>query len=699
NLNEFKSLIETFMESLNHLFDELVLKFMKIDKKNKLMEHLNDKDFLEHIKNALFDETLNLEMSLKSKLQEIFQEKLKVEHEDKKSRVIPSKVVYASHFDEIKENLNRLESKLQEKIRLKFESMKKKSESIKNIINTFKKIDKISDFNEALPLLKEFTMSLYSKTSSYNYSQLKKAFNKNKINKSRVNEIFNKQLKSNLLEALIHDVLSNYGNLTLHSINSLIPIDPRRLFLSILALIEKGLIIQVGESMNEPLYSSQVSGNPLRKDLEKIKERLTILATRFTIIQNDIEELLAKIENIDNLLNDIDKVKTDLYEMEIKEILNSMDQLENLLPEEKKTNEELIFKINSMIEAYKMYRIPLIIEKDEILQSEIDDKEKLKNTFDTLLEQDYLKGKIINAIKIFGPLDIVQLEKHSKIPRSKLFIILNILRMNDEIQIKEHHAKYQLFDIPRKISAQQKFLYTFFDNLLKLFNLRNLILEKFNKLKENLFEINDLVSEINGSILEIQKLNLNDNMIFEDIIEDILEKIVNLNDKFLGLRSRVKIGKKTIDFSKLVPIKITKVDEEYASYIEPDEIIGFGTIESDEKKCISCGKCERVCPEGAAQLENTWDLSTLFEMNDEEIKLLPENRREMISLIKKMARKKPSKIILPKGILGFGKSTFDPIKCIACKECLEKCPNDAIMFEEIWNVPEIVRKLSIQKII
>ncbi len=141
------------------------------------------------------------------------------------------------------------------------------------------------------------------------------------------------------------------------------------------------------------------------------------------------------------------------------------------------------------------------------------------------------------------------------------------------------------------------------------------------------------------------------------------------------------------------------MDENYSSYIEPDEIIGFGTIESDEKKCISCGKCERVCPEDAALLEKTWNLPILFEMKDEEIESLPENRKEIINVIKKMAKKKPSPITLPNEILGFGKSTFNPVKCIACKECLEKCPNDAIKFDEIWNVPEIVKTISVQKII
>jgi len=350
-----------------------------------------------------------------------------------------------------------------------------------------------------------------------------------------------------------------------------------------------------------------------------------------------------------------------------------------------------------MIEAYNMYRLPLIIEKDENIK--INDKNKILEAFDILLDQDFLKGKIIRAIKKLGPLDINQLEKETGILKTKLFMILNILRMNEEIVNKNIGKEFEIFDIPRKISVQEKFLRIFFTNLFKFIDLSKDLKEKSIKLKENLFEVNELAISAKGALLEIQNLQYHNQKLLKEEPVEVIKKINELTDKFLDLRSKVKVGKKELDFSKLVPIKITKVDENYTSYIEPDEIIGFGTIESDEKKCISCGKCERVCPENAAIIEKTWNLPILFEMKDEEIESLPENRKELIQLIKKLAKKKPSSISLPTEILGFGTSTFDPVKCIACKECLNQCPNDAISFDEIWNVPEIVKKLSIQKII
>ena len=36
----------------------------------------------------------------------------------------------------------------------------------------------------------------------------------------------------------------------------------------------------------------------------------------------------------------------------------------------------------------------------------------------------------------------------------------------------------------------------------------------------------------------------------------------------------------------------------------------------------------------------------------------------------------------------------DIIKCIACKKCEERCPNDAIKVKEVWNFQEIIKLLS-----
>ena len=45
----------------------------------------------------------------------------------------------------------------------------------------------------------------------------------------------------------------------------------------------------------------------------------------------------------------------------------------------------------------------------------------------------------------------------------------------------------------------------------------------------------------------------------------------------------------------------------------PEGLLGFGSVEFNRKKCISCSKCVDICPEKALTLKNIFDLSRVFE--------------------------------------------------------------------------------------
>ncbi|NHI90936.1 MAG: hypothetical protein EAX96_00450 [Candidatus Lokiarchaeota archaeon] len=699
NLNEFELLTTNLLEQLNSVNKNLIIKLEEIDNKKNLIKKIDNLEFFRQIEKELSNEKLPIDVELKVNILKILETKAQKVIEKGEVSIFSSKVTYLENLTAIDDILNQLKAKIDKEIEFQKLNISKNEENLTQIMNLFNKLDAINNFNEASPILKEYTTSFYSKNSSYIYSQLKKSYKNNKINDKRADILFNNQLKPNFIEAIILYLLSNFGNMSIDSMHIKTKLNSKRLFASLLSLIEKGLIIEVGEFEGHHIYSNNLLGNQLSKALESIKDKLNSYKIEVDKnIQVILPKLSLKLNNLIELSNNLIKINFKIYETELNDLEKILRALENLMPKKTIIDQDLKFKLDSMIEAYKMYRLPLIVEKDENLQKQLVDEQRISDTFETLLSQDYLKGKIIWAIKKFGPLNIIQLEAYTNIPRSKLFILLNILRMNDEIIIKDAHEEYQVFNIPRKPSTLEKFLNTFFDNLFKFIKTLDFLKEKSKNIAEYLFEINELINKIKGFLIEINKLNIDDENFFENEFVYIFEKIQEFNDKFLSLRSKVIVGERELDFSKLVPIKITKVDENYSSLIKPEEIIGFGTIESDEKKCISCGKCERICPENAAILEKRWNLTLLFEMNDEEINLLPENKREIIFLIKKMAKKRPSEIKLPKDILGFGKSVFDPIKCIACKECLEKCPNKAIIFEEVWNIPEIIKNLSAQKI-
>ena len=564
NLNEFKLLTANLLKYFNATANNLIKSLDKINNKFNITKNIDNLEFFKEIKSKVTDDTLLISSNLRANILDVLEKDFDVIIQKDELKEKSSNDLFTNIPNQINDILNKVKAKIDKGIEEQKKSKTKDEKNLNEIIILFNKLDEIKEFSEALPLLKEFTTRFYSKNSSYTYSQLKKSFNNKKIDNTRANIILNEQLKPNFIEAIILFILTNFGNLSIKSIFEKTKINSRKIFASLLSLIEKGLVIEESESEGDPIYSNYLLGNQIKKYLENTKDRLNNIKTKSNKeIINSVNKNIKQLDSLIELATNLIKIDIKSYEEEFQSLEKFVIDLESLIPKQDKINEDLKFKVDSMIEAYKMYRLPLVVEKDEKLQELLDDEAKLSQTFETLLQQDYLKGKIIWAIKKFGPLNIKQLEEKTNILKSKLFILLNILRMNDEISIKDAHTEYQVFDIPRKPSKFEKFIGGFLENFLGIIQDMNSIKEKSKKLDENLFEINDLINKIKGFFLEIKNLSFNKEVLFLDELTEVFKRINEFNEKFLSLRSKITLGEKELDFSKLVPIKITKVDENY----------------------------------------------------------------------------------------------------------------------------------------
>ena len=182
-----------------------------------------------------------------------------------------------------------------------------------------------------------------------------------------------------------------------------------------------------------------------------------------------------------------------------------------------------------------------------------------------------------------------------------------------------------------------------------------------------------------------------------EIREEIQTQLMQTNailDKFRELNAKLPESRSKFDLTKSAMLSLPRVDNVHAELLDPKYLVGFGDIEWDFNNCLACASCQEICPESAVNLVNEWDLPAVFEMADEDLESLPENRRKLIHLVRKLAVKKPSQSIkLPKDTLGFGKVQYNPLICIACRKCEEKCPNDALKFNEFWNFPDVMKTL------
>ncbi|MHA1593693.1 MAG: 4Fe-4S binding protein [Candidatus Baldrarchaeia archaeon] len=126
----------------------------------------------------------------------------------------------------------------------------------------------------------------------------------------------------------------------------------------------------------------------------------------------------------------------------------------------------------------------------------------------------------------------------------------------------------------------------------------------------------------------------------------------------------------------------------------PEGLEGFGEVHYNPAACIACGKCINVCEDDALSLENVLDLSIFLDphLNIDEIR--SENRRILVELIRKLAKRMPERaIIVPDGIPGFGTIRYKRVFCTACKKCVEACTEGAIRILPIFNLKAIFEEM------
>ena len=120
----------------------------------------------------------------------------------------------------------------------------------------------------------------------------------------------------------------------------------------------------------------------------------------------------------------------------------------------------------------------------------------------------------------------------------------------------------------------------------------------------------------------------------------------------------------------------------------PEELQGFGTIEIVEDKCVFCNGCTWVCEDEAMVLENKLDLNRLFKIPEDSS---AKNKVELAQILKSMMKKEPkNEILVPFGLKAVGTPTYDLIKCVACKKCVEICKHEVLSLKLEWNLKEIL---------
>ncbi len=588
-------------------------------------------------------------------------------------------------------DLGRISS-IQEKQRKEIlEENEAKLVELKRISTKFKQLESQQDVNALFNMLQESSRQLRYQPLLYSISQISRSYKDGRISAEKARNLFDLVLYQKFTEALVFNVLLLIEKASPGEIATLVGIETDRVFQALLTLIDDG---KIEGRMEDSTYFPIKKEILLQKSISNLKKALTyLIKTSSNEIVSIIDEIIRKIDDIDKILLKIRDLDETPFQTSLQEI-NEMVSFINLDLGGASSSENIIkSRLDGMIEAIKLGRLYKIIEKEQILIEEEKVPENLvERITDASIITDYKRGLILSTLRTKGALSLPELTNITGLPSNELFIELQDLKNADLITIVGEREGYHLFDIPRILTPDELFVDDFIEKRMNAYDLILNLEEQGKNIERNFHSIKNTLTSLRILVKSFDSLSF-DGLEFGNLFaESFLNVISEVQETFSKIKTTVKVGKIEIDFDKLVPIPIPQTEDEFAHLIEPTELMGFGTIECNESLCLTCGKCESVCPEGAAILKQEWNIPLFFKLTDEELKALPENRRMLIQSLRNIAKKTPERpILIPRNAKGYGRATFNPMKCIACKECVDKCPIEAITFEEIWNFPEVLK--------
>ncbi len=598
--------------------------------------------------------------------------------------------------------LNRIDKKLSEMLKMEPSERVGDNENlfsrIREVLGLIFKFDRNkNDLEELISRIKSLNSELKYKEASFSFALISRSFNEKKISLERFLRLLETKIRAEIIRATIIFTLKQFGAQTIEQIEEKTRIEAKELMPNCIILLDRKELFII-KSDHKNLIGLVREYPKLYRFISKEIQKVIRNKEKISVFGRSILNAIAII--CDGVLEKILKIGPESDKIYAEELQNLSDKFNKInqsfespdLVKERETQKD---RIKALIELYDMFRVKMVHEKEPYLieRSQKEEKqEQLNNFILTAMKMDFERGLLLSILKKKGPASIKDLAKWSNFPENK--IVHHVLKMvKDKIILtkgtENDYFKYDISRIPTDLETG--FLNTCqplinlvqsFFNLLQIEDLR---LEKIRAISNGLGNMSENLKKLleidwDSKVKKEMQIQL-------DVINSILQRSLELDEKIPMIRSE-------FDLTKLAMMSLPRVDEKYASLIKPEYLVGFGDIEWNINKCLSCASCQEICPESAVNLINEWDLPAVFEMSEEDLENLPENRRMIFRLIKKLAVKKPTKSIkIPKDTLGFGKIEYNPLICIACRKCEERCPTSALTFHEYWNFPQIMKTL------
>jgi ferredoxin len=317
------------------------------------------------------------------------------------------------------------------------------------------------------------------------------------------------------------------------------------------------------------------------------------------------------------------------------------------------------------------------------------------------LNNEIERGAIITLIRHLGAMTAESLAERTGLPQDRVLQHLLRMKRSELLVITGETHGYLLYDIPRTPSESEITFETVSALALQLAQAKTDLATILKDLKaQDIGTLSGALEIFSRARDRLEKVTISGSIINKEGLVAIEEKIRSAVIMTTRTRARLPSTRPKVTIEDLVDVDVPTVLEEYESQMGYTPLLGFGTINWDDSKCLGCKSCEIICPEDAIKLKPIIDTPRIFELDEATLEQTPVNRLLFYQTVRNLAVEKASQNIhLEREAPGFGTVETDLYLCIGCRSCVRRCPGPAegaLDLELKWTLPEVIRQITTQ---
>ncbi len=540
-------------------------------------------------------------------------------------------------------------------------------------------------------------------------AQVKRGKREGRIDDVRFHKLVLDNMLTEANRGLIMFILGNMGSKTVVQIGDLMQTSSQAIQNALVTMIQRGEIEMVGLDGDAPVFSKVLTEIPNSTLVLKIIVQ-QVRGIVKSLEDNNAETANESLGNLQSLLDRL-KLLGAYDETRLSEPMNKLREIVDTATEALLTSqtsddaENLKLLVSAGLEAFARFRLKITLEKGPNLVSGTNvygeklDPEVYQRMMDTYLDNELERGTILILIRELGALTAHDLAERTTIPQDRILKHLLRMKRDELLTIAGESHGYILYDVPRTPSESEIIIQTASNIALQLSEAKVELERILSELKApDIGRLANSLEVFSKARDKLATVRVHGFVIDETTVHEVEDSIRSA--VLLAYRTRAKIPstRPKVTLEDLVDVDVPSVLDEYRDQMGYAPLLGFGTIEWEQSKCLGCKSCEIECPENAIELKPRIDIPKFFEISEAALSQLPSSRSLFYRTVQNLATIKPSKnISLEKEAPGFGSVEVDLWLCVACRTCVRRCPGPergALELELKWNLPEVVKQIT-----